>query len=403
MRNLLRQKSIFVLCGSGGVGKTTLSAALALMGAMEGKKSLVLTVDPARRLAQAMGIRRLEDRVRPIPTSAFAEAGLHPAGSLSAVMLDTRRTFDKLIEKTASSPDISARVLANPIYDHMAGFMAGSHEYMAMEKLLEFFQSGEYELLVLDTPPTRHALNFLDAPKRMLDFLDDSVFKWFIKPSMSLGRFPLRMFEKGVEFHLGLLERFTGIRILGDLAEFFGNFSGMYKGFKERAAQVRDLLGSDDAAFVLVAAPNRGDIWENRYFCQRLLEEKMPLAYVIFNRLRMLDRDSEARRDNASVDELRSLLECKETSKPLDTDDLRQLLEKLRINFQRYRHLAEMDNDCIQILEKQLPADLPTVRVPLMGEHVHSMQSLHQLGQHLVSNGAGRSNKEHGHTERGNC
>jgi anion-transporting ArsA/GET3 family ATPase len=390
MRSLLHQKRIIVLCGIGGVGKTTLSAALALMGAMEGKRSLALTVDPARRLAQAMGLGDLKDRVRLIPSSFFARAGLTPAGSLSAVMLDTRRTFDRIIEQTAPSPEISARILSNPIYDHMAGFMAGSHEYMAMEKLLEFHHSGQYDLMVLDTPPARHALNFLDAPKRMLDFLDDSVFRWFIKPTIALSRLPIKILEKGTEFHLGLLERFTGIQVLGDLADFFGNFSGMYQGFKERAAQVRDLLGSDCAAFVLVAAPNQTAIWENRFFCRRLLEENMPLAYVVFNRVRMLERDQEALQDNPGVEELRQLLGHAETQNGLDTADLQRLLEKLRDNFRQYRRLVEMDFAAMEAFQKQLPPHLPTVCVPLMGENVHNLRALHRLGQYLANERADR-------------
>jgi len=388
MRSLLHQKSIIILCGSGGVGKTTLSAALALMGAMEGKRTLVLTVDPARRLAQVMRLRKMDDQVRPIPSSVLTRAGLHPDGSLSAVMLDTRRTFDRIIEQTAPSPAISARILSNPIYNHMAGFMAGSHEYMAMEKLLEFYQSGEYELLVMDTPPSRHALNFLDAPKRMLDFLDDSVFRWFIKPSIALGKFPLKIAEKGMEFQLGIFERFTGIRVLRDVAEFFGNFSGMYRGFKKRATQVRNLLGSSRAAFVLVTTPNRADIRENRFFCQRLMEEHMPLAHVAFNRVRMLDKHLKAYQDNPAVEELRHLLAQSNPHNAPDTADLHKLLEKLRVNFQRYRRLAEMDSASIDELKQQLPEHLHTVCIPLIEERVHSMQSLYRLGKYLLNNGA---------------
>ncbi|MBW2146444.1 MAG: ArsA family ATPase [Deltaproteobacteria bacterium] len=388
MRSLLHNKHIIVICGSGGVGKTTLSSALALMGAMEGKRSLVLTVDPARRLAQAMGLRKLDDRVRPISSSVFSRAGLCPAGSLSAVMLDTRRTFDRIIERTAPSSTISARIMANPFYDHMAGFMAGSHEYMAMEKLLEFHQSGEYELLVLDTPPTRHALDFLDAPKRMLDFLDDSVVRWFVKPSIVAGHFPLKILGKGVALHLGALERFTGIQVLGDLAEFFGNFSSMHQGFKERAAQVRELFVSDSTAFVLVTAPDHSNIAENRFFCQRLVEEGIPLSCVVFNRVRVIDKYPEACGENPGVEELYDFLAHNSAHTTPDIKNFRALIEKLRENYTRYCRLAEIDSSTIQALQQQLPAQLPTVLIPLFEEHVHNLQTLYRLGKYLVNDSA---------------
>ncbi len=388
MRSLLHNKHIIVICGSGGVGKTTLSSALALMGAMEGRRSLVLTVDPARRLAQAMGLRKLDDWARLIPSSVFARAGLHPASSLYAVMLDTRRTFDRIIERTAPSPAISARILANPIYDHMAGFMAGSHEYMAMEKLLEFHQSGEYELLVLDTPPTRHALDFLDAPKRMLDFLDESVFRWFLKPTIALSRFPLKILEKGAEFHLGMLERFTGIHVLGDLAEFFGNFLGMYQGFKERAARVRNLLGSASTAFILATVPDRSDIPENQFFCQRLLEEGIPLSCVVFNQVRMIDNHPEASEDIPGVEELRDFMVHNNAQKTPDVKDLKKLLEKLQQNYLWHRRLAEIDSASIQALQQQLPLHLLTVRVPMLEESVHNLRALHRLGEYLLNDSA---------------
>ena len=388
MRNLLQQKSIVVLCGSGGVGKTTLSAALALMGALEGRRSLVLTVDPAGRLSQVMGLKKLEEnRPRLIPRTFFARAGLHPAGSLSAVRIDTRSAFDRIIEKTAPSPAVSERILTNPIYDHMAGYMTGSHELVAMDKVLEFYQSGQYDLLVLDTPPTRYALNFLDAPGKLLNFLDDSVLQWFIKPAVLLGKFPLKLFSRGPGFHLGFLERFTGAHILRHLVEFCANFSEMSHSFKERATQVRAVLGSDRAAFVLAAAPSRVDIWENRFFCQRLLAESMPLAYVVVNRVRPLHGYPDALPQEPSMEDLHEALKHAVNGEALTSMNLQRVMEKLKTTAELQRRLAQMDSDAIRLLKEQLPPHLRRAFgvVPLVEERINNARALHTVGKHLVN------------------
>ena len=225
-----------VCVGSGGVGKTTVAATIALRAAVDGKGSLVCTIDPARRLANALGLDALGNAETPIPAAAFEKAGLQPKAAMRAMMLDMKRTWDELIERRAP-PDKRDKNLSNRFYQSMSSALAGSQEYIAMEKLWELRTQRDYPLIVLDTPPTAHALDFLDAPNRILDFLDNEAAKWLLTPALAAGKVGLKLFNLGSSYVAKTLTKFTGVETLQGLAEFMSSISGMNQDFRERATQ----------------------------------------------------------------------------------------------------------------------------------------------------------------------
>jgi anion-transporting ArsA/GET3 family ATPase len=281
----LSGKRIAVCVGSGGVGKTTLAAAIALKRAMDGGRALVCTIDPARRLAAALGLESLGNAEARVPAHYFAAAGLRPAGELHAMMLDVKRTWDDLIARHAPDRRRRERIFKNRIYQQVSSALAGSQEYMAMEKLYELSTERSYDLVVLDTPPTVHALDFLEAPDRVLDFLGNETARLLLTPALGAGKVGLRLFQLGGSYIARTLSRFTGSEALRDLAEFMSSFQGMYEGFKHRAAAVRALLSQPEVGFVVVASPSPLSVDEALYFQERLRAESMPIAGVIANRV----------------------------------------------------------------------------------------------------------------------
>ena len=269
--DLLEGKDICVCAGSGGVGKTTTSAAIAMGMAARGKKVAVLTIDPAKRLANSLGLRELGNEECLVEPERFAEHGLEMRGELWAMMLDAKRTFDDLIERHAPDEQTRDRILANRIYQELSNAMAGSQEYMAMEKLYELYQEARYDLLVLDTPPTRHALDFIDAPERMTRFIEGKSLQFFLKP----GRLGVRMLGRSGGALFSVLKRITGIDLLQDLSDFFQSFGDMATGFRDRARRVSELLAHRRTTFVLVTAPEREAIDESVYFWRRLTEARL--------------------------------------------------------------------------------------------------------------------------------
>ena len=250
---VLARKEICICAGAGGVGKTTTSASIALGMAARGRKVAVLTIDPARRLANSLGLPELGNEERRVDIDA--------PGELWAMMLDAKRTFDQLIEWHAPDEQTRDAVLGNRIYQELSGAVAGSQEYMAMEKLYELHQEGRYDLLVLDTPPTRNALDFLDAPRRLAAFIDSRSLRLFTAP----GRLGLSVFGRGAGLASSIMSRATGIDLLHDLSEFFRSFGEMSEGFRERAERVNQLLADRHSTFVLVTLPTarrdrRGDV-----------------------------------------------------------------------------------------------------------------------------------------------
>ncbi|HYY43694.1 MAG TPA: ArsA-related P-loop ATPase, partial [Actinomycetota bacterium] len=231
-------KQIIVCAGSGGVGKTTISAAIALRASLEGKKAAVLTIDPAKRLASSLGLQELSNEPRKVSRRKFTAAGLNPAGELYAMMLDTKTTFDEVVVRYAPTPEQAALILENRFYRNISSTLSGSQEYMAMEKLYELHSEDHYDVIVIDTPPTRNALDFLDAPRRMIDFFESRVLKWLLIPYMKGAGGMFRVANVAASTFLRLVTKIVGAEVLRDTAEFFGNLQGMYDGFKERAREV---------------------------------------------------------------------------------------------------------------------------------------------------------------------
>lgn len=273
--HLLDTAEIVVCCGSGGVGKTTTAASLAVRAAERGRKTVVLTIDPARRLAQSMGLTELDNTPRTV-------TGVD--GDLEAMMLDMKRTFDEIVLAHAE-PDKAEQILGNPFYQALSSSFAGTQEYMAMEKLGQLKAAGAYDLIVVDTPPTRSALDFLDAPDRMSTFLDGRLIKVLLAPAKAGGKAYLKVVSVGFGVFTSAISKIIGASVLQDVSAFVAAFETMFGGFRERAQATYDLLKDDGTAFVVVAAPERDALREASFFVERLEQERMPLAGLVVNRV----------------------------------------------------------------------------------------------------------------------
>ncbi len=278
-----RGTGIIVCCGSGGVGKTTTSAALALRAAERGRRVVVLTIDPARRLAQSMGIEQLDNTPRPVTGLRTNARGNRKGGNLDAMMLDMKRTFDEVVEGQAT-PEKAKQILENPFYIALSSSFAGTQEYMAMEKLgqlhREHVLGGRYDLIVVDTPPSRSALDFLDAPERLSSFLDGRFIRLLLTPAKG----PARMMSAGLGLITSALNKILGAQVLRDMQTFVTAFDTLFGGFRQRAQRTFELLQADGTAFLVIAAPEPDALREAAYFVERLGEDQMPLAGLIVNR-----------------------------------------------------------------------------------------------------------------------
>ncbi|MFD4725108.1 ArsA family ATPase [Streptomyces seoulensis] len=279
---------IVVCCGSGGVGKTTTAAALALRAAERGRKVVVLTIDPAKRLAQSMGIDSLDNVPRRVKGTEDrreeAPGESAEAGELHAMMLDMKRTFDEVVE-THADPERAAQILANPFYQTVSGGFAGTQEYMAMEKLGQLRAKDEWDLIVVDTPPSRNALDFLDAPKRLGSFLDGKLIRLLTAPAKLGGRAGMAFLNVGMSMMTGTLGKILGGQLLKDAQTFVSAMDTTFGGFRTRADATFKLLQAPGTAFLVVAAPERDALREAAYFVERLAAEKMPLVGLVLNRV----------------------------------------------------------------------------------------------------------------------
>lgn len=356
----VQSHDVLVCVGSGGVGKTTVAATLALRAAVEGKGSLVCTIDPARRLANALGLDALGNAETPIPNAAFEKAGLQPKAAMRAMMLDMKRSWDELIERRAP-PDKRDKILQNRFYQAMSSALAGSQEYIAMEKLWELRTQRDYPLIVLDTPPTAHALDFLDAPNRILDFLDNEAAKWLLTPALAAGKVGLKLFSFGSSYVAKTISRFTGTETLQELAGFMLAISGLNEGFKERAHQTRALLAAKTTAFVLVTGPMPDRMDEAVYFHTLLKQNHLEVAALVVNRVHQPVPDSQWAAAARLPDPLKRKME--------------QTLEELE-------HLAAADAKGIERLKEQCPGT-PLIVVPRFERDVHDLKSLWETSQFL--------------------
>jgi anion-transporting ArsA/GET3 family ATPase len=285
LAEIVGHKEIVVCAGSGGVGKTTTAAAIALRAALDGKKTVVLTIDPARRLASSLGLKELTNDPTKVNARKFSTAGLKPAGQLYAMMLDTKTTFDNVVMQYAPTTEQAERIIANRFYRNISGTLSGTQEYMAMEKLYELYADGGFDLIVIDTPPTRNALDFLDAPRRLTDFFESRVLRWFLMPYLKAGGGMMRVANVAATAFLRVVKRIVGSDVLDDTAEFFGSLEGMYDGFKQRARDVAALLKSDVTSFIVITSPAEDSVNEATHFASRLNESGLPFGAVVVNRV----------------------------------------------------------------------------------------------------------------------
>ena len=367
------ETGIIVCCGSGGVGKTTTSAALGLRAAERGRKVVVLTIDPARRLAQSMGIEELDNTPRPVEGLSWANgARARRDGSprMDAMMLDMKRTFDEVVESQAT-PEKAKQILENPFYIALSSSFAGTQEYMAMEKLGQIHQQaqrdGSYDLIVVDTPPSRSALDFLDAPERLSSFLDGR----FIRLLLAPARGPARMMTAGVGLITNAMTKILGAQVLRDMKTFVTAFDTLFGGFRQRAQKTFELLQADGTAFLVVAAPERDALREAAYFVERLTEDRMPLAGLVVNRA------SPAPVGDLSADE--AMAAATRLRKKGETALAAGLL---RLHADRTR-VVEREARLRQRFAAAHPK-VPTAVVPALAGDVHDLTGLRRVGALLA-------------------
>lgn len=353
-------KDLILVCGSGGVGKTTLSAGIALCHALQGKKTIVLTVDPARRLATSLGLENLGAKASRIREDI----------PLYAMMLDTKRTFDQLVEKYAPSKETEQKILKNKLYQQMSDMIAGSQEYMAMEKLYEIVQSQTYEVVVIDTPPTTHAIDFLEAPDRMVNALSNSMVHLLLKPTLKVGKSGLKLLERGSQLVLKVFDRITGFAFLQDISELLVAFRTLLGGFQNRAAEVKKILERPSTSFVLVASCEKHSSEEAAIFQEKLQRLGFHLEGIIFNRVH----------PNYSL---------KKSEKVLALEDLedrfgKRLSQKMQDAFKKFQLRAGEDQRLIKEFETKLTPDQYVTQIPLFEKDIHDIDGLMRLQSYLI-------------------
>jgi anion-transporting ArsA/GET3 family ATPase len=362
-----RRTRIIVCCGSGGVGKTTTAAAIGLRAAERGRHVVVLTVDPARRLAQSMGLTSLDNTPRLVDGIGNGHADEESRGSLHAMMLDMKRTFDEIVEAHAD-PDRAAQILANPFYQSLSSSFAGTQEYMAMEKLGQLRRAEEWDLIVVDTPPSRSALDFLDAPQRLARFLDGRLIRLLTAPAKIGGRAYLRVLNAGFGMVTGVLTRILGAQMLRDVQTFVSALDTMFGGFRERADYTYQLLRAPGTAFLVVAAPEADALREASYFVERLATERMPLAGLLLNRVQ---RSPAARLSAAGSQAAAETLQVN-GAHPLAVAALRLHAERMQqVSVQR--RLAQHFTAAHPVV--------PVAEIPAQAEDVHDLAGLRAIGQ----------------------
>jgi anion-transporting ArsA/GET3 family ATPase len=375
LARVLDTHRVVVCVGSGGVGKTTTSAALAVHAASQGRRVLCLTIDPAKRLAQSLGLSELRGSEQQVSPELFASYGLTLRGSLSAMMLDMKHTFDDLVAGHASSTAQRDRILNNRLYQYVSTSLAGTQEYMAMEKLHAVRHDERFDLIVLDTPPTTNALDFLDAPQKLVGAIDSPVMRWFVDTLENAGG--LSLVGRGAAFVLKGLGRFTGAEFLQHVGQFVTELNSLFGGFRERARAVYEDLKGKDVAFVIVTSPSPLTVAEAIYFTRKLREYGIEPKAMVVNRVHAAP-ELEAGEDDAAS-ELASFL----SSRGLSVD-AKRLWERMQTAAEDAFTLAHRDLQGLKRLRKSVGDDLPYVEVPAFDRDVHELGSLARLSEYLV-------------------
>jgi anion-transporting ArsA/GET3 family ATPase len=376
LRSLVEKHDVIVCAGSGGVGKTTTAATIALWGAQRGRRAAVLTIDPARRLADSLGLPIHGGREVQVPAELLRENGVEIRGSIAAMMLDQKGAWDSLVERHAPSPEVRDRILQNRFYQNLSQSFAGSQEYMAIEELARLRDSGRYDLIVVDTPPSRHALEFLEAPQKLNDFLDRKILRWFVKPYVAAGWSAMRFFNRTAGFVLRTLEEATGVTVLAEISDFFGGMQSLFDGFGERMERVSRVLKSPATAFVLVSSPEEEVLEEAEYLSDKMNTLGMPLRAVVFNRVHEEFTDpidaAEFPRGEIRGDDAPRVA----ASLARAGVEPRDLAARLAKNFVAYQDVARGDGLRLEVIAQQLPRQVPIVRVPNFSTDLHQLRGL---------------------------
>ena len=355
---------ILVCTGSGGVGKTTTAAALALRAAERGRRTVVLTIDPAKRLAQSMGLTELDNTPRRVEGADGTQGG-----SLDAMMLDMKRTFDEIVLAHAE-PGKAEQIFQNPFYQALSSSFAGTQEYMAMEKLGQLKATGLYDLIVVDTPPTRSALDFLDAPDRLTTFLDGRMIRILLAPAKAGGKAYFKVVSAGFNVFTNIITKIIGAQVLQDVSQFVSALETMFGGFRERAQATYDLLKAPGTAFVVVAAPERDALREASYFVERLAEEKMPLAGLVVNRVHRSTSTLNVEKSLAAAESLEE-----SGSHGLASAVLRLHADRMALSAREQRLQARFSG---------AHPDVPVVEVAALPGDVHDLAGLRTVGADLA-------------------
>ncbi len=366
---LVEHRHVVLCCGTGGVGKTTTAATFAIEGARRGRNAVVVTIDPAKRLANTLGLEHLSNSAHEIARDRWDPDGdAVTGGRLHALMLDTETTFDQLVQTYARNDEQAAGILDNRFYRNIAGALSGTQEYMAMEKLYELHDRGGFDLIVVDTPPTRHALDFLDAPRRLTRLLDNRLFRMLMVPTRGV----VRVGGVAAAAFLKTISRVVGTEAVDDVVAFFRAFEGMEEGFRDRAAQVMQLLAADETAFVLVTSPRRDAVEEAEYFAGRLADGEFAVDALVVNRVheRYCDADPGSLRSRARELERRR-------------SDASSRLAAHYANLADFEEVAVRERAELAGLEQRI-GDASVVHVPELGHDVHDFAALRAVGSHLM-------------------
>ena len=375
----LTQKRILVCVGPGGVGKTTTAAALALASARRGQRTLVLTIDPAKRLANSLGLRELGHDAQRVDPELVRKGAPSDRGELYAMMMDQKRAFDEIVEHHAKDPAAIQRILKNRVYQQISGNLAGAQEYAAMVKLHDFDATGQWDLIVVDTPPTAHALDFLDAPQKLSEAIDSPAIEWFRKIQGGSGS-GWSLLRRSGSFVLKRLAKFVGSRFLDDLAAFFTEFNDILGGFRSRAETTFELLRQPKVGFVLVASPEPVAVREALFFHERLLSAQMPFVGFVANRMH---RGSGL---SAELPQVLAQLSAQPSVQALGLSGttLRMVAESLVESHRNAEILATADRASIGQMQSAMKGQGVLIEVPLMPEDVHDVSRLMALGQYLA-------------------
>jgi anion-transporting ArsA/GET3 family ATPase len=355
------ERQTVICAGPGGVGKTTCAAAIALEGARLGLRACVVTIDPAKRLADALGLQVLTNEAHKVELTGLARGGPgaeNGGGELWALMLDTKTTFDDVVRRNAGSEEQAQAILDNKLYRNISGALGGTQEYMAMEKLYELHHQGRFDLVVVDTPPTRHALDFLDAPGRLLRFLNNRIFRLLMVPT----RASLKALGMATQMLLRTISRVVGGAVVADAVAFFAAFEGMEQGFRDRATKVEELLSDSGTAFVVVAAPRRDAVTEAIYFSDRLRESARRVDALVINRMFPYFGPVPPQLHEAA-----------------GTDPA---IAALVTNLGDLDGVAGREEQYVAALAARLPG-APIIRVPFLSDDVHDLGGLAEVGRWL--------------------